>query len=50
MKGIKCRISLDDTLKDVNTKISKAIDLEAFNLFEICQDSKSKLCRVLRSY
>ena len=49
MKGIKLKISLDDTLIDVNSKISKAIGSDSFNLFEVCQDSKSKLCRVLRS-
>ena len=54
MKGIKCRISLDDTLAEANSKILKSIFngyIESnFELFEVCQDSKTKLCRVLRSY
>ena len=52
MKGVHCRLSLDDTLDDAFAKILESTALpDDFELFEVCQEQQpNKYCRVLRCF
>ena len=42
MKGVHCRLGLDDTLDDALAKIVEATSLtDDFELFEVCQDQRN---------
>lgn len=55
MKGVHVRISQDSTLEEAHAKIEAELKEQLgvdskFELFEVCQDSRNKKCRILRNF
>lgn len=51
LKGTHCRVKLDETIEDAYAKILEATKVDGeFELFEVCQDSRNRYCRILRSF
>ena len=51
LKGTHCRVKMDETIEDAYSKILEATKLDCeFELFELCQDSRNRYCRILRCF
>jgi len=51
MKGIHCRLRLGETLEEAYARIIGEAQIEGtFELFEVCQDSRNRYCRILRCF
>lgn len=51
LKGTHCRVKLDETIEDAYAKILEKTQLSnSFELFEVCQDTRNRYCRILRCF
>ena len=51
VRGTRCRVKLDQTVDDAYENIVKNNELSGqFELFEVCQDSRNRYCRILRCF